>query len=118
MALGLGPTVTAATSWLAGSIWAYPWRHLWPPRSSLTWVQVVAHQGLQGGVLGSQVSSHGPDSWCLARSVGNSMKCAPSEWLLCVGGGRMLSNMSSGDIDGFRETVAQEPLEPGGIYLA
>lgn len=46
------------------------------------------------------------------------MKCAPSQWLLCGGGDRVLSNMTSGDIDGFWETVAQEPLEPGGVYLA
>lgn len=51
------------------------WQHLGlslaPPlatlQSDLTWVQVVAHQGLLGGVLGSQVGSHGSDSWCVAR---------------------------------------------------
>lgn len=50
--------------------------------------------------------------------IRNSMKCAPSQWLLCGGGDRVLSNMTSGDIDGFWETVAQEPLEPGRVYLA
>ena len=46
----------------------------------------------------------------------NNMSVPPSEWLLA--GGRVLPNMSSGDTDGFQETVAQEPLDPGGIYLA
>lgn len=51
------------------------WQHLGLPlapplgtlQSALTWVQVVAHEGLLGGVLGSRVGSHGPESWCVAR---------------------------------------------------
>lgn len=45
-------------------------------QSALTWVQVVAHEGLLG-VLGSWVGSHGPDSWCVARQSREQHEVCP-----------------------------------------
>lgn len=99
--------------------WQHPGLSLVPPlatlQSTLTWVQVVACQGLLGGVPGSQAGSYGSNTCVWPGGVGDNLKCAPSEGFYVGDGGRVLSNMSSGDIDGFWKTIVQEPLEPGRV---